>query len=209
MYVHLAGYEGTERQYSHRTGTEYPTVRLDWEPRIDDYVRDKLFLIDTREMMTEDLLLQNFELAWRRYGCRVFVVDNLMKLVAGRDSDDKWQRQTNVTNKLVDFAKKRQVTVHLVCHTNKTNSEHEMPTLKSNAGAQEIANLCDRAIFWWRVPESQSSRFDGESVVGVLADRVFGHEGHYAIRYFPLTKRYGSTPEEIGFRYSIEGVHFE
>jgi len=206
MYVHLAGFEGADKAYSERTHTEYASVKLEWKPRLDAYVMDKLFLVNTRELMNEDILLQSFELAYRRYGCDVFVVDNLMKLVAGKDTDDKWQRQATVVNKLVDFAKSRRVTVHLVCHTNKTGSDSEPPSLRSNAGAQEIANLCDRALFWWRIPEACKGQYAGESMVGVLADRMWGNEGQIVLTYHALVKRYGATNQEILRQYSIDGV---
>lgn len=209
LYVHIAGHEGIERAYSERTQTEYASIKLDWKPRIDEYVADRVFLLNTRELMTEDLLLEQFELAWRRYGCDTFVVDNLMKLVAGKETDDRWQRQARVVNRLVDFAKTRRVTVHLVCHTNKTGHDHEPPSLRSNMGAGEIANLCDRALFWWRIPDGMKGKYNGESMVGVLADRLWGNEGQVVISYNALTKRYGTNEMEIYRRYSIPGVKYD
>jgi hypothetical protein len=144
------------------------------------------------------VLIENFQLAFQRFGCDTFVVDNLMKIVAGKDSDNINFRQTQICNRLSDFAKSYRVTIHLVTHTNKTGLDTEPPTRKSVSGAKEIINLADRVLSWWRIPEAIKGQYgQNETLVSILADRVFGNEGSKAVRYDRLVKRYGQNVDEL------------
>jgi hypothetical protein len=53
FYVHIAGYNGTETKISNRTQTQYAKVSPDWRLRIDDFVRDKVILLNSRVGVTE------------------------------------------------------------------------------------------------------------------------------------------------------------
>jgi hypothetical protein len=212
IYTHVAGHEGTEARISARTGTEYALVRPEWAPAIDAWARDRFFLFAPRRMVDIDLLLENWLLARRRHGCDVFLADNLMKLVyAMTNGDNVLACQAKIVNALVDFAKSTRSIVHLVSHTKKRQGakDHEPPDRESNSGAKEILNLCDRAQYWWRVPEIARHVYNTESVTGIVADRVFGNQGQVPVRYHAPTKRYGTSMEELGYRYALEGVYVD
>jgi replicative DNA helicase len=198
FYVHIAGYDGTEAKTSARTQTEYAKVLPEWRLRIDEFVRDRVIVLNSRTGVTEDVLLENFKLAFQRFGCDTFVVDNLMKIVAGKSSDNINFRQAQICNLLSDFAKSYRVTVHLVTHTNKTGDDNEPPTRRSVSGAKEIINLADRVLSWWRIPEAAKPQYGHhETLISILADRVFGNEGSKSVRYDRLIKRYGQSVDEL------------
>jgi twinkle protein len=204
LYTHLAGREGIEVRQSERTGTQYAFVPDSTRTKIDRWIDGKVILFNPRTTVTEDLLLQNFELAYRRYGCNVFVVDNLMKLVYAKESESVFSRQARITENLSNFAKTHRVTVHLVVHTSKKQgtNPNDPPDRNNISGAKEIINLCDRAQFWWRVPPTARGKYgENESVTGIAADRVWGNEGEVELRYWSLVKRFGTTREEIHRRY--------
>lgn len=205
LYVHIAGAEGVAVKQSQRTGTQYAVLRDGLRPVIDRFVRDRFIILDKRSEMNEDVLLSNFLLAKRRYGCDTFIVDNLMKIVAGKDTDNINFRQARICNLLSDFAKENRVTVHLVTHTNKMGADTEPPTRNSISGAKEILNLADRVISWWRIPKERAHDYgNAETLCTILADRVFGAEREIPIRYYSLVKRYAYTAAELQMRYPIE-----
>jgi hypothetical protein len=202
MYIHVAGFNGVEIKRSPRTGTEYASLIPGISQRIDEFMRDRLIVLDLRAGITEEILIDNFKLAFQRFGCDTFIVDNLMKIVAGKDSENINFRQARIVNALSDFAKTYRVTVHLVTHTNKTGSDTEPPTKKNVSGAKEIINLADRVIGWWRIPDEVKSKYGQmETLISVLAERVFGNEMSVAVRYDKTVRRYGSNVDELCVEY--------
>lgn len=198
VQVHLAGFEGTERRTSTRSGREYSFVLPDWKAKIDEYLRGKLFLLDRRSGVTEEVLIENFELAYKRFGCDVFVLDNLMKAVAAKETVNVNHRQTQVVNRYSDFVKQYRVHGHLVVHTNKAGDEMEPPSRKNVSGAKEIINLADNVLGWWRVPEEVKHNFQNANAwCGVLANRVHGDEGSVNLLYDPRVRKFTSNDAEL------------
>ncbi|HET7180279.1 MAG TPA: DnaB-like helicase C-terminal domain-containing protein, partial [Chryseosolibacter sp.] len=202
--VHLAGYDGTEIRTSSVTGTEYAVVIDDYVNRIDCFLHDKIFFLDKRSGMTEQDLIENFTLAFRRYGCDTFIVDNLMKLVNAKESSNTNVRQAQIVDALSNFAKEYKVHVHLVVHTNKSGDFLEPPSINNISGTKDIANLADRVILWWRIPEAVRPDYGmHQTLIIVAADRVFGAEASFPILYDKKVKRYGQTALELSRGYSL------
>jgi twinkle protein len=80
-------------------------------------------------------ILKIFEYAVKRYGCKVFLVDNLMTSKFDISNDQNYYRaQSNFVGELVNFAKTYNVHIHLVAHPKKT---------KENLGNDEISGTGD------------------------------------------------------------------
>jgi hypothetical protein len=205
LSVHIGGFVATEIRLSSRTGTEYAYVKPAWKPQIDAFMRDKMILIDRRTDMNEDLLIENFILAFKRYGCDTFFADNVAKLVLGGSTENTNFRESQIINKLSNFAKEYRVHVHLVAHTSRGGgNDLEPPGRNSVSGSKNLLNLADRAIGWWRIPEEVKSQYgNNETLILIHADRTFGREMNIPTRYYSLVKRYGGSPEEIGREYSL------
>jgi twinkle protein len=202
--VHLAGYGGTEMRTALSTGTEYAVVVDEYVNKIDCFLHDKIIFLDKRAGLTEQDLIENFTLAFRRYGCDTFIVDNLMKLVNAKDSANTNSRQAQIVDALCNFAKEYKVHVHLVVHTNKSGEFLEPPTINSISGTKDIANLADRVILWWRIPEAVKMDYgNNETLIIVAADRVFGAEAKFPVIYDRRVKRYGQTMDELMRDYSL------
>lgn len=196
--VHVAGGSGCEMKVSNRTGRVYAQVRPEYREKVDGFIREKLFVLNRRFGVTEESLFENFDLAYRRHGCDVFVIDNLMKLVAAKDTQNVNFRQAQIINRASDFAKDNNVHVHIVTHTNKLGTNNEPPTKMSVSGAKEITNLADNVIAWWKVPEDLRDDYGGaDSLCAILANRVFGDEPTAKLMYDQSLKRYGETREEL------------
>jgi hypothetical protein len=201
MDVHLGGYIGTEVKVS-RAGREYAVLRPEYQVPVNDFIRNRLYLLNQRFGVTEDNLVENFELAFRRYGCDVFIVDNLMKMVASKDTTQIFFRQAQIINRLSDFAKDFGVHVHIATHVNKGGIDVEPPTKNSVSGAKEITNLADNVISWWRVPDGAKEQFQGaDAVCSVLANRMFGDEPMCNLRYDWRVKRFGETVDDLHMEY--------
>lgn len=202
LYTNIAGYEGSEIRTSTRTGTEYAYILPEWKAKIDDFIRDKVIMLNRRAGVDETNLLENFELAFKRFGCDVFAADNLMKLVAGKDSDNTNARQQKIVNEYSDFCKSFNVIGHLVTHTKKAGDPLSPPVRDNISGAKEIINLADRVTAVWRIPESVKHEYNNcETLFSVLADRVFGNEVSVPLRYDKQVRRCGENIEAITRNY--------
>jgi len=199
--VHIAGYEGTEIKTSH-AGREYAALRPEFRERIDRFLRGRMYLYNKRTGVTEDRLVECFELARKRHGCDVFIVDNLMKMVAARDTQQIFFRQAQIINKLSDFAKDNNVHVHIATHINKGGTQDIPPSKNDVSGAKEITNLADIVLAWWRVPVNVKALYENrDAVCGILANRVFGDEVQANLFFDWRVKRFAEEFDELGKRY--------
>lgn len=201
MYIHIGGVAGTTLKTS-QAGRQYAVLRPEWKDRIDAFLRGRSLLLNKRHGVTEDVLVDRFELAYKRNGCDVFIVDNLMKIVSGKDTNQVYFRQAQIINELSDFAKTYKVHVHIATHINKSGADTEPPTKNSVSGAKEITNLADNVVSWWRVPEEVKHQFAGaQTVCSVLANRIFGDEPRANLIYDWRIKRFGETHVEMEREY--------
>lgn len=210
LSVHLAGYEGIIKRVS-ASGANYSEVRPEYKDAINRWAFGRLFVIGRGARIDEDSIIDNFQLAFERYGCDFFVVDNLMKLVAGKDTANVNFRQAQVINKLSDFAKITGAHVAVIVHTNKTDDERDPPKSSASiSGAKEIVNLCDAAVNWWRIPDDLKHDYDGkDAVCTILENRAFGLKGSDILSYDWQIKSYApSRADLIHFKYHL-GVNDE
>ena len=57
-----------------------------------DYYRDKFYLFDNQEIFEvnqSESILKVFQMAARRYGCKLFLADNLMTALSDSDEETK------------------------------------------------------------------------------------------------------------------------
>lgn len=205
MQVHVGSYEAGDTKTS-RTGAEYIEVRPEFKQKIDDWAFNRLFAISRKSGLNDDTIIENFQLAFERFGCDFFVVDNLMKLVASKDTANVNFRQTQVMNRLTDFAASNGVVVYIIAHTSKTDDERSPPkTSRDVSGAKEIVNLCDAAINIFRVPDDLKSEYNNfDAVVTILENRVFGIKTSANLIYDWRVRRYAESNEKLmKARYSI------
>ena len=88
-------------------------------------------------------ILNVFTIAVRRYGCKLFLVDNMMTSLS--DSDEETKAQGRFVNALKKFATRYGVHVLIVAHPRKTKAGEQLR--KDDVGGNSaIVNLADSAI---------------------------------------------------------------
>ena len=169
-----------------------PSIR----PLLDDWWRGQFFLYDNKvaSASDEDSILKTFEYAVRRYGCSVFLVDNLMsaRFRAMRDSDF-FRAQSSFTGRLVEFAKKHEVHIHLVAHPRKTSSRLEADDV---GGSGDITNLADNVFSLERLDAVSAEEKGYDTVLTVLKNRSFGSTVSVGMSFDPRTRRF-ARPHEL------------
>lgn len=90
------------------------------QERIRKWMAGKFFLFDNGYSFEEDeqsSVMKVFEMCARRYGCSLFLIDNLMSLLTTSDEENK--AQAKFMAKVKAFASKYKVHVLVVCHPRK------------------------------------------------------------------------------------------
>lgn len=126
-----------------RTGKKFAMVPPVIQDRISKWLDEKFFLFDN--MYTEstsmiDSVLKRFTMCARRYGCKMFLVDNLMMLTSG--IEEEYKMQAKITAALKQFAVRYKAVVILVAHPRKTPAGQAFGS-EDIAGSAAISNLAD------------------------------------------------------------------
>ena len=145
--------QATENRYiaartDNRTGKNYAVVPFEVQKRIKEWINNKFFLFDNNyspDIPQEEAIIRTFTLCARRYGCKMFLVDNLMTILSESSSQDENRIQGKFVAALKAFAVKFKVCVLLVCHPRKTKVGDKF-TSEDVAGSANITNLADTVI---------------------------------------------------------------
>ena len=101
-------------------GIQVPVVPEDVAEAIRNWYAGKFFLFDNQQIFESnqsESIIEVFTTAVRRYGCKLFLVDNLMMVTS--DTDDETRAQGKFMNMVKRFANKYQVHVIIVAHPRK------------------------------------------------------------------------------------------
>lgn len=175
-------------------GSVTDTGRTVWSPRseicrqIDLWWKNRIFVIDNRvsELHRPEKLLGLMGYAHRRYGCSMFVIDNLMTL--SLPWEDRYLAQSAFVGRLVDFAHETNTHIHLVAHRRKGG------TAKGNrgdsddiSGSGDITNRADNVLAVTRLEDADSPY---SSRLEILANRGFGETGAIDLHFDPRSRRF-------------------
>ena len=161
------------------------------QDKVDEWWRGSFFLYDNTSPggNDEDAIISTFEYAVRRFGCSVFLVDNLMtaRFSTSRESDF-YRAQSNFVGRLVEFAKKYEVHVHLVAHPRKTDGR----TLTNDdiGGSGDVTNRADNTFSLERLSEADAAQKGYNAVLRVLKNRACGRELALALCFDGASRRF-------------------
>lgn len=179
------------------------TGRTEYEPRdmgpIDRWLAGKFFLTDIRQQTAhdEDYILSLFAYAKRRYGCSVYLVDNIMTTqLKGERELGHLGAQKEFTRRLCAFAKSADVHVHMVAHPRKSGDG--ALTADDVAGANEISNLADKLF--------AVERQETGTLVRILKDRQTGSRNKIELQFDEKSRRFYDSGGSPGKKYSWEAL---
>lgn len=130
------------RQFVGRSDPSPADVR-----RFCEHLDGKLWVYDQTSTVEPARVYAVIRYAVEKLGVTHFVVDNLTKCVA---SDDDYQGQKAVVDKLTALAQALDVHIHLVHHARKDRDETRPPRKMDALGASAITNLVDNVFIVWR-----------------------------------------------------------
>lgn len=166
------------------------------KPEIKDKIRawysDYFYLFDTFGDASEDNIIEVFSYAAQRYGCEMFLIDNLMTVESASQEKEHYRRQADFIKQVKSFARKYDVHVILVAHPRKVEGK---PTKVDVAGAGELTNTADNVINVYRPKEDEDNTYDG--LIDVFKCRWSGTQNAtIGMQFDNRSKRYYAAKEQ-------------
>jgi len=141
----IASMEFKPQRYLYRLARQTGAIREPSKEYLDHIMawwEERLWVFDLVGTAKRDRMLDVFRYARRRYGIKVFLIDNLAK--CGMDEDD-YNAQKQFVDVLTDFAKETDSTVFLVHHMRKDGSGKS-----AVKGTGAITDMVDTVLLTWR-----------------------------------------------------------
>lgn len=145
--------QATESKYigvsfNEKLGKAYPCVSYDIQTRIKAWINNNFYLFDNNyineKKTTQKAILDVFKICARRYGCKVFLVDNLL-VALNTTAQEENRSQADFVTALKSFAVHNKVHVILVAHPRKTKPGENIGN-DDVAGSSAMTNLADNVI---------------------------------------------------------------
>ena len=182
-------------EYTAKDGHKYKKVTIQSKERIVNDMKDRFFLYDSDDYRIE-AIIEKMTILAKRYGVRVFVIDNLMTVESSLK--DKYEAETDIVKKLKNFAKKYNALVHLVAHPRKSmNDEIEKDDV---AGSANITNLADYVT---TISRAKDDEVEYDAILKILKNRHTGVNVGKRLMFNIERKRFYSseTEKELNERY--------
>ena len=193
--------QATESKYMEtrkdaRSGKVFSVVPCEIQERIRAWIENKLYLFDNAyvdDCAQSEAILKVFNFCARRYGCKMFLVDNAMSALVSADEENK--AQAKFAASLKNFAVKFKAAVLLVAHPRKTKQGETM-TNDDVSGSSALTNLADNVLCIER-PN-----------IRVLKNRDFGVMGYIICNYDPANRRIfqASTGDKYNYSWNHTGI---
>lgn len=168
---------------------------------------------------TLDKLIASMTDTVRKYGARCLILDNFM-CIDTETSEEELRSQTDTIKKLIEFAKKYQVAVILVCHPRKMDAGTNVG-IYDIAGTSNIVNLAHRTIGLRRVTDAERENAAKYSekrrqllkydvIVTIVKDRMFGRQNiDVGLYYDPASRRFFGDMDEYDRRFSWDKKEYK
>jgi twinkle protein len=184
--LQAAGKPHIKGRRDEKSGKTQYYVEAGTRKRIHDWYDDKYWIYDNIAATSEEdaSILKIFEIAAKRYDCRVFLVDNLMTADYGRTTDtDFYRQQSRFVGQLVSFANRHNCHVHLVAHPRKA------PGKLSSDDVSGTVDITNRAANVISVERTAREKDGCDVIIDVKKNRWDGSTGHVKLNYCNVSHR--------------------
>ena len=209
-------------EYVSPEGATYYRVKPEAKKKISDFYRGKLMLYKDDWSNDVKSIQDSMIDSVRKYGSKLFLLDNMTTIDLGANDDNKWQKQTELVNQLIQFSMKYNVCTILVCHPRKMQDLTENVGLYELSGTANLINLAHRAISLRRIGKKEkagipNAKGDGwvkppcpyDVVVSVQKDRLRGRANLECGLYYDVpSRRFFTKPEEFEHNYAWDTTEY-
>jgi twinkle protein len=132
----------------------YRIISPESQEKIKNWYKGRLFIYDNETDYSAKSILKTMKELVRKKGIKVFVLDNIMTIDLECNHSDIWMKQKEFVVKLVNFARRYNVLVHLVAHPRKLETTRRL-TKYDVSGSGDITNLAHYVIGIHRVSDKE------------------------------------------------------
>lgn len=190
-------------EYTGPNGFQYYKPTPQAAQAIKQYYSGKIFVYDNLLLSNPDMVFNKMKEVYKRFGTKVFVVDNWLCLnFRGISDTEVTGIQVDFMNKLIHFAKQNNLEVHLICHPRKQQSGIPLSEYEI-LGSSNIVNMADRIYGLEKVWDNDLKAQGFDRQFTVFKDRVLGTHGErIGLRYDRVTRRLYSDGDDKFKSYS-------
>lgn len=199
------------KNYVHKVeGSDYSYEVHDMAyEKIADWLYEKFYLFNNNYGNKFEQVISDLEEVVKN-GVQLIVIDNLMALQISGLSGDKNEKQKQFILDIVEFAKKKNVHVVVVCHPRKESGSQTLLRKESIAGSSDLSNAVQNVAIVHRCGEDfckRASEFFGKdkaerymeysNVVEICKNRSYGVVDYLVGMYYEVeTKRFKNSVAE-------------
>lgn len=198
LYSQAVGEKNVVAEIDPDTNVTSYKPKKDIIPIINKWIDGKAYIYNDTNTNEEDKVLQLMEEAYKRYNCRVFVIDNLMTVKFNRNKDI-YRAQSDFVDRLRLFTKNNDVIVNIVVHPNKSGEV---------GGAGDIRNAAFNE-FWVKKLKEDDEDFAGyNTLISITKNRYYGDTDiQKPYMFSKKSKRiYEHKENERVYGWNIDGV---
>jgi len=152
---------------------------------LEEWHRNKLIV---RGSESETDIYEDMKISYRRYGTKVFFIDNMMSLlVLGKHNRN--EAQSMMIEKLKRFAKSLKISIFMIAHA-RENEENTTLFKTDTSGSKEITDKADNIMSFMRDFKERHDKFDKETLpdnvtnlMDVLKNREFGEFSRFKFQF--------------------------
>jgi len=193
-------------------------VSYEAKRKMAEWYSGKVFVYCNDDDITADTILGKMEAVAKRYGVKVFVLDNLAVIDIGGNEMEKHSKQKEFVRKLVQFSKKYNAVTFLVTHPRKTDTVKRLTKLDIS-GSADISNLAHIVLSVHRTtPEEKMDELNkkGEVVkqgcpydtlIDLHKNRLMGHQDKtIGLHFDEKSKRMYGDSDDLNKEYGWEPI---
>lgn len=209
-------------EYEAKNHAKYYKVNPDAKQKISEFYKDRLMIYRDEYPNTVEDIKTSMKDSVRKYGSKLCIIDNLMTVDLGADSNNMNEKQTEFVNWLIQFAMKYNVAVVLVCHPRKLQTGVTNVGMYDISGSSNIINLAHRAFGLRRVTPKEKEgipKQDGSGwkvkpiqydvIFEVIKDRMRGKANLEVGLYYDVpSRRFYTNPEEYDFKFGWDNRRY-
>lgn len=167
---------------------------------IEEHYKDRVFFYDNYLNTKPKSIIDKMIYTYKKYGTKVFIIDNLMCLDFGSETE-QYSEQKEFLMTLLAVTAKYGFFMHLCAHPRKPGL-NKNPDIYSIFGSSSITNLVHR-IFWVMRDYDKESPHDGSIWVG--KDRMTGISNESIKYYYDRpTRRVYTDQQDLNHDYGWE-----
>lgn len=163
LYLQAVGEKNVITEIDFDTNLEMNKPNPKVIEKVDKWIDGKIYIYDDSNTNEEDKILQLMEEAYRRYNCRVFLIDNLMTVKFNNNRDGFYRAQSDFIDRLRNFAINNNLIINVVVHPNKSGEV---------GGTNDIQNAAFN-IFWVKRLKENDEFPDYDTLISVTKNRYY------------------------------------